>query len=68
MKRSVLKICPGTNGLPTRMGKETWDKVCASRRKREKTNIMMPDAEILNFCQVCKGKLIPDELTLVEAW
>ena len=68
MKRSVLKICPATNGLPTRMGKETWDKVCASRRKKKKTNIMMPEAEILNFCHVCEGKLVPTELTLVDTW
>ena len=26
MKQPLLKICPATNGLPTRMSKTTWEK------------------------------------------
>jgi hypothetical protein len=68
MKQPTLKICPATNGLPTRMSKSTWEKVCAGHQRREHSNLRMHGAEILNYCRVCQGKKKPKELKIVRAW
>lgn len=66
----VVRICPATSGLPTRMSEAGWKALCKSTRQRERASGHTAASEIrrrLNYCEICKGKIRPKGLEIIPA-
>lgn len=61
----VLPQCPVTCGRPTRMTKASFDRAC-KRFFRAEVKTDFGEKLVPGFCQVCQGKQLPAELTLID--
>jgi hypothetical protein len=65
----VLKMCPVTNGLPTRMTKPGFDGLCKAQQSasgRWAHGVLDRRQGKVPYCAVCKGKRLPAELEIVK--
>lgn len=61
----LMRQCPLTCGLPTRMTLGGWSKACAARRNlNEKFSEHSADVHVM-FCRECQGRIKPTELEII---
>lgn len=61
----ILRQCPLTCGLTTRMTEAGWAKACEGRRKlNEKFAENSADVHVM-FCRECQGQIRPPELEII---
>lgn len=61
----LMRQCPLTCGLPTRMTESGWVKACAARRQlNEKFSEHSADVHVM-FCRECRGRIRPPELEII---
>jgi hypothetical protein len=60
----AIEICPVTNGLPTTMTQRGFKAACQAQRLQSKTAYGEQRAYKYTFCNVCKGKKLPQELRI----
>lgn len=56
----VLRQCPVTSGLPTRMSAAGWVAACSARRESAKKYATK------SWCGICQGRFRPQELEIIE--
>jgi hypothetical protein len=60
-------ICPATAGIPTRLSRESWDRLCkAYQRKARGYYRGINDLRSPGLCRTCKGKTVPDEVEFTD--
>lgn len=72
----MVRICPATSNLPTRMSEAGWQALCKSTSRREQAAAggfnygKASGGSIrrrLHYCAVCKGKIRPKGLEIIPA-
>lgn len=71
--RVLVRQCPVTGGVPTRMTRSAWDAVCAAmrtklsaRRRQVGFNVRTGVDPVPSFCSVCGGAVLPPELIIIS--
>ncbi len=67
LEASVIKQCPITGGLPTRMTRSTFERMCNGQRDGlKKQGNFAGKRSRKTWCEVCRGKQIPAEVEFIE--
>ena len=66
----LLRQCPITGGMPTGMTRSAWNRACAAMRRGKVRiaggyQLRGGARQAKTWCDVCGGKVLPRELTLL---